>query len=50
MELNRLLERLAQRSPLPVMARAVVEHRLNAQELDAWSECAAQAHYTKAIA
>ena len=35
MELNPVLERFAQRAPLPVMARAVLERCLNAEELDA---------------
>ena len=49
MELNPVLERFAQRSPLPVMARAVLERCLNAQELDAWFERVAQAQYTKTL-
>ena len=49
MELNPVLERFAQRSPLPVMARAVLERCLNAQELDAWFEQVAQAQYTRTL-
>jgi hypothetical protein len=49
MELNPVLERFAQRSPLPVMARAVLERCLNAQELDAWFEQVAQAQYTRSL-
>ena len=43
MELNPVLRRFAQRAPLPVMVRAVLERCLNAQELDAWFEQVAQA-------
>ena len=49
MELNPVLERFAQRSPLPVMARAVLERCLNAEELDAWFEQVAQAQYTRRL-
>ena len=49
MELNPVLERFAQRSPLPVMARAVLERCLNAQELDAWFEQVAQTQYTRSL-
>ena len=49
MELNAVLERFAQRWLLPVMARAVLERCLNAQELDAWFERVAQAQYTKTL-
>ena len=49
MELNPVLERFAQRAPLPVMARAVLERCLNAEELDAWFEQVAQAQYTRTL-
>ena len=49
MKLNPVLERFAQRSPLPVMARAVLERCLNAQDLDAWFEQVAQAQYTRSL-
>lgn len=49
MKLNPVLERFAQRSPLPVMARAVLHRCLNAEELDAWFEQVAQAQYTKSL-
>ena len=49
MDLNPVLERFAQRTPLPVMARAVLERCLNVQELDAWFEQVAQAQYTKKL-
>ncbi|HEV7915540.1 MAG TPA: hypothetical protein VGP22_17380, partial [Albitalea sp.] len=44
-----MLERFAQRSPLPVMARAVLERCLDAEELDAWFEQVAQAQYTRSL-
>jgi hypothetical protein len=49
MELNPVLKRFAQRAPLPVMARAVLERCLNAQDLDAWFEGVAQAQYTRSL-
>ena len=49
MELNPVLKRFAQRVPLPVMARAVVERCPNAQDPDAWFERVAQAQYTKTL-
>ena len=49
MELNPILERFAQRSPLPVMARAVLERCLNAADLDAWFEQVAQTQYTRSL-
>ena len=49
MDLNPVLQRFGQRSPLPVMARAVLERCLNAQDLDAWFERVAQAQYTKTL-
>jgi hypothetical protein len=49
MELNPVLERFAQRSPLPVMAWAVLERCLNAADLDAWFEQVAQTQYTRSL-
>ena len=47
MELNPVLRRFAERAPLPVMARAVLERCLNAQLLDAWFEKTAERQYTR---
>ena len=46
-ELNPLLERFAERTPLPVLARAVLERCLNPQALDAWFAGVAEAQYTR---
>lgn len=48
-ELNPIVRRFAERSPLPVMARAVLERCLGRDELDAWFEVTAQTQYTKAL-
>lgn len=48
-ELNPIVRRFAERSPLPVMARAVLERCLGRDELDAWFEATAQTQYTKAL-
>ena len=40
-ELNPIVRRFAERSPLPVMARAVLERCLGRDELDAWFEVTA---------
>lgn len=49
MELNPVLRRFAERAPLPVMARAVLERCLNAQLLDAWFEATAERQYTRTL-
>jgi hypothetical protein len=48
-ELNPIVRRFAERSPLPVMARAVLERCLGRQELDDWFEATAQAQYTRTL-
>lgn len=45
--LNPILERFAERTPIPVMARGVLERCLNAQQLDAWFETVAEEQYTR---
>jgi hypothetical protein len=46
-KLSPLLERFAERTPLPVLARAVLEHCLNLQALEAWFAEVAGAQYTR---
>jgi hypothetical protein len=48
-ELNPIVRRFAERSPLPVMARATVERCLGAQQLDEWFERQAQGQYTREL-
>ena len=48
-EMNPIVRRFAERSPLPVMARAVLERCLGRRELDDWFEATAQAQYTKTL-
>ena len=45
--LNPILDRFAERTPIPVMARSVLERCLNAQQLDAWFETVAEEQYTR---
>ena len=45
--LNPILDRFAERTPVPVMARSVLERCLNASQLDAWYETVAEAQYTR---
>jgi len=45
--LNPILDSFAERTPIPVMARSVLERCLNAQQLDAWFETVAEAQYTR---
>jgi len=47
--LNPILERFAERTPIPVMARGVLERCLSAQQLDAWFETVAEAQYTREL-
>lgn len=47
--MNPILERFAERTPIPVMARAVLERCLNPQQLDAWFEQVAEAQYTREL-
>lgn|SRR5512134_1094 len=46
-ELNPILERFAERTPIPVMARGVLERCLNPLQLDTWFETVAEAQYTR---
>lgn len=48
-DLNPVLRRFAERTPLPVMARAVLERCLNPAQLDAWFAQVAEAHYTRTL-
>lgn len=48
-ELSPVLSRFAERTPLPVLARAVLERCLNPQELDAWFKQVAEAQYTRQL-
>jgi hypothetical protein len=48
-ELSPILQRFAERSALPVMARAALEHCLGAARLDEWFEGAAQTQYTREL-
>ena len=45
--MNSILERFAERTPIPVMARGVLERCLNPQQLDAWFETVAETQYTR---
>jgi hypothetical protein len=48
-DLNPVLGCFAERVPLPVMARAILERCLNAEQLDGWFERAAEAQYTRRL-
>jgi len=45
--LNPLLERFAQKSPLTVMARTMMERVLNPEQLDQWFNATAKEQYTR---
>lgn len=47
--LNPILQRLAERRPLPVMARGVLERCLNPTQLDAWFASVAEQQYTRTV-
>lgn len=47
--LTPLLQRFAERSPIPVMARAVIERCLDAQQLDAWFDGISERQYTRTL-
>lgn len=47
--LSALLERFAERTPLPVMARGLLEHHLDAPQLDSWFETVAKKQYTRQL-
>lgn len=43
--LNPILQRLAERRPIPVMARGILERCLNPAQLDAWFGSVAEQQY-----
>ena len=45
--LNPIFERFAQKSPLTVIARGMMERVLNPEQLDQWFNNTAKAQYTK---
>jgi IS4 transposase len=47
--MNPILARFAERTPIPVMVRGVLERCLNPQQLDAWFEPVAEAQYTREL-
>jgi hypothetical protein len=49
LKLTPLLERFAERTPLPVLARGVLERCLDAPQLDAWFESIAERQYTRKL-
>ena len=48
-ELNPVLGCFAEWVPLPVLARAILERCLNAEQLDGWFEQVAEAQYTRRL-
>lgn len=48
-KLNPILERFAERTPIPVMARGVLERCLNPPQLDAWFATVAEVQYTRRL-
>ena len=49
LNLTPLLQRFAERAPLPVMARALLEHHFSASRLNSWFEQVADNQYTRAL-
>lgn len=49
LKLTPLLERFAERTPLPVLARGVLERCLDAPQLDVWFESVADQQYTRKL-
>lgn len=49
LNLTPLLQRFAERAPLPVMARALLEHHFSATRLDTWFEQVATSQYTREL-
>jgi hypothetical protein len=47
--LNPILQRLAERRPIPVMARGILERCLNPAQLDAWFQSVAEQQYTRTL-
>ena len=45
--LSPIFERFVEKSPISVMARGMMEHALNPNQLDQWFEKTAEAQYTK---
>lgn len=48
-ELNPVLRCFAERAPLPVMVRAILERCLNAEQVNEWFERVAEAQYTRRL-
>ena len=48
-ELNPVLRCFAERAPLPVMVRAILERCLNAEQVNGWFERVAEAQYTRRL-
>src|SRR5512144_193438 len=48
-KLNPILERFAERTPIPVMARGVLGRCLNPPQLDAWFATVAEVQYTRRL-
>lgn len=44
-----ILQKFAEKSPVTVMVRGLLEHLLNAEKIDAWFDSVRQAQYTKEI-
>lgn len=44
-----ILQKFAEKSPVTVMVRGLLEHLLNADKIDIWFDCVRQAQYTKEI-
>jgi hypothetical protein len=44
-----ILQKFAEKSPVTVMVRGLLEHLLNAEKIDAWFDTVRQAQYTKDI-
>lgn len=49
LKLTPLLERFAERTPLPVLARGILERCLDAPQLDLWFESVADQQYTRKL-
>jgi hypothetical protein len=47
--LNPILQRFVERTPIPVMLRAVLERCLSPAQLDAWFKAVAERQYTRAL-
>ena len=49
MNFSPLLKRFAEKAPLPVMMRALLQRELDATQLDRWFETVAQQQYTRKL-